>query len=173
MDGLCVPLFEHDSCGVGFVASTGGRSHQIVERALEAVANLTHRGAVSADGKTGDGAGVLTQIPHRLLALELRRRGVRIDGHADLGVGMIFLPRDPERRTRSRTIAGRSGVGEVDPSRLVTALRHGIGPSPSRAKSSPVRTASTPGAAAAAAMSSARMRACACGERTSLTCSRP
>ena len=58
MDGLCVPLFEHDSCGVGFVASTGGRSHQIVERALEAVANLTHRGAVSADGKTGDGADV-------------------------------------------------------------------------------------------------------------------
>jgi glutamate synthase (ferredoxin) len=104
MAGLYDPRFEHDSCGVGFVATTSGRSHAIVERALEAVSNLTHRGAVSADGKTGDGAGILTQIPHRLLAAELQRLGVRVPRHTDLGVGMIFLPRESRQQARARAI---------------------------------------------------------------------
>ncbi len=84
---------------MGFVADVSGhRSHRIVERAIEAVINLTHRGAVSADGKTGDGAGVLTQLPHRFFSRELER----IAGHAvpegDLAVGVIFFPRDPQAR---------------------------------------------------------------------------
>jgi len=104
MIGLYDPRFEHDACGVGFVATTAGRSHAILARALEAVANLTHRGAVSADGKSGDGAGVLTQVPHRLLTPDLNRLKVRVPRHADLGVGMIFLPRDNRREARARAI---------------------------------------------------------------------
>ena len=63
------PRFEHDSCGVGFVADIRGRrSHRIVSQGLEAVASLTHRGAIAADARTGDGAGLLTQIPHEFFA---------------------------------------------------------------------------------------------------------
>ncbi|TMI83085.1 MAG: glutamate synthase large subunit, partial [Bacillati bacterium ANGP1] len=115
MTGLIDPRFDHDSCGVGFVATTAGRSHAVLERALEAVANLTHRGAVSADGKTGDGAGVLTQVPHRLLEPELQRLGARVTRHTDLGVGMVFFPRESGRQARARAIieAGilREGLG--------------------------------------------------------------
>jgi len=110
--GLYHPRFEHDSCGVGFVASTGGRSHAILELALEAAGNLTHRGAVSADGKTGDGAGVLTQIPYRLLAADLQRFGVRVHRHSDLGVGMIFLPQDPGVQARARAILEEAVIKE-------------------------------------------------------------
>ena len=104
MTGLCDPRFDHDACGVGFVATTGGRSHAILELALAAVARLTHRGAVSADGKSGDGAGVLTQVPHRLLVPDLYRLGVRVARHADLGVGMVFLPREERAQARARAI---------------------------------------------------------------------
>ncbi len=87
-------LAERDSCGVGFVADiSGSRSHAILEMAIEAVVNVTHRGAVSADGKTGDGAGVLSQIPQELFRRELERWGITLAGEADLGVGMLFLPR--------------------------------------------------------------------------------
>ncbi len=69
------PEYEHDACGTGFVADLSGRpSHQIIRYALEAVVNLTHRGAVAADAKTGDGAGITIQLPRRLLARELERR---------------------------------------------------------------------------------------------------
>ncbi len=112
MNGLYDPRFEHDSCGVGFVATTSGRSHTILELALEAVANLTHRGAVSADGKTGDGAGVLTQIPYGLLAPELHRLGARVTRHTDLGVGMFFLPQDPGPQARSRAIIEEAIIRE-------------------------------------------------------------
>jgi glutamate synthase (ferredoxin) len=104
MSGLYDPRFEHDSCGVGFVATTGGRSHAPLSMALEALANLAHRGAVSADGKTGDGAGVLTQLPYRLLLPELARRGVRVSRHSDLGVAMAFLPREDDARARMRAL---------------------------------------------------------------------
>src|SRR5579885_357276 len=83
------PKHEHDACGVGFVADTSGvPSHRILATALECVTNLTHRGAISADGRTGDGAGVTTQIPYRLLTPLLERKGIRLADAADLGVGM-------------------------------------------------------------------------------------
>ena len=104
MSGLRDPRFEHDACGTGFVATTAGRSHAVLEIALEAVTRLTHRGAVSADGKTGDGAGVLTQIPHRLLLPDLYRLGVHAPRHADLGVAMVFLPRDVRVQARARAV---------------------------------------------------------------------
>ncbi len=112
MNGLYDPRFDHDSCGVGFVATTSGRSHIVLALALRAVANLTHRGAVSADGKTGDGAGVLTQIPYGLFAPELHRLGARITRHTDLAVGMCFLPQEAGAQARSRAIIEAAIIGE-------------------------------------------------------------
>ena len=97
--GLYDPQFEHDACGIGFVARLSGvPSHEIVTMAVTAVGNMAHRGGVDADGKTGDGAGVLTQIPRRLFARELARLNIAYP-IADLAVGMLFLPRDDARRT--------------------------------------------------------------------------
>ncbi len=109
-DSLYRSEFEHDACGVGFIADIGGnKSHEILVQALYSVINLTHRGAVDADAKTGDGAGVLTQIPVRLLAREVERLGAHLDTPDDLGVGMIFLPRkDLEAQKLSRKIIEES-----------------------------------------------------------------
>jgi glutamate synthase (ferredoxin) len=83
---------ERDACGVGFIARLeGGPSRTILDHALTALRNLAHRGAVSADGRTGDGAGVLTQIPHALFRRELTEAGIRIDRDADLAVGVFFV----------------------------------------------------------------------------------
>src|SRR2546423_15538593 len=92
--GLYDPRFKHDACGVGFVARLSGEpGHDIVAKAVEAVANLSHRGAVAADGKSGDGSGVLTQIPRLLFAREAERLGLaRLKATDVLGVGMFFLP---------------------------------------------------------------------------------
>lgn len=88
------PRFEHDACGTGFVARVSGQpSHDILQMALEAVGRLAHRGAFAADGKSGDGAGVLTQIPHRLFAREAERLGCAVAEHGRYGVGMLFLER--------------------------------------------------------------------------------
>ncbi|MDA0747355.1 MAG: glutamate synthase large subunit [bacterium] len=92
--GLYRPEFEHDACGVGFVADISGRkNHRIVQGAVQALANLTHRGAMDADAKTGDGAGVLTQIPEKLFAREAEGLQFRLPEGDGLAVGMIFLPR--------------------------------------------------------------------------------
>ena len=86
------PRFEHDACGIGFVARIDGRpAHAILAMALEALCNLEHRGAVADDAKTGDGAGVLTQLPRNLLMRELQAQGVAANP-ADLALGMFFLP---------------------------------------------------------------------------------
>jgi len=91
---LYSPLHEHDACGVGFVADTRGRrSHSIIQTAVQAVVNLTHRGALGADAKTGDGAGILSQIPHRLFIDESLRLAGAAPAAADLAVGVLFLPR--------------------------------------------------------------------------------
>ncbi len=86
---------ERDACGVGFIADTQGRkSHQTLEHALTALCNLSHRGAVSADGLTGDGAGVLTQIPHLLFKRELAAQGFTLMRDEDLAVGVFFISND-------------------------------------------------------------------------------
>lgn len=88
------PDREHDACGVGFVANINGtRSHEILKIAITSVCNLNHRGAIDADAKTGDGAGILTQIPHELFAKVVEQMGHRLYQPQDLGVGMMFLPR--------------------------------------------------------------------------------
>ena len=87
--------FEHDACGVGFVAnSTGKKEFRVLEYAIEALKNLAHRGALDADAKTGDGAGVLTQIPHEIFRPEVERLGGKLKQDSDLAVGMVFLPHD-------------------------------------------------------------------------------
>ncbi|MDP2887164.1 MAG: glutamate synthase large subunit [Ignavibacteria bacterium] len=87
------PRFEHDACGTGFVASIAGeKSHEIVRQAIRSVCNLTHRGAVAADTQTGDGAGILTQLPVRFFAEQVAGLGSRIESGDDLGVGMFFMP---------------------------------------------------------------------------------
>ncbi len=95
------PENEHDACGIGFVAHIHGqRSHDIVERGLQILINLTHRGAESADNKTGDGAGILTQIPHDLYVEE----GIPLPSPASYGTGLLFLPRNEEEAEACKEI---------------------------------------------------------------------
>jgi glutamate synthase domain-containing protein 2/glutamate synthase domain-containing protein 1/glutamate synthase domain-containing protein 3 len=92
---LYSPAHEHDACGVGFIAQVNGtRSNQVLLYALESLCALAHRGAVDADGKTGDGAGVVTQIPYKLFRPEIQKLGHNLYHDSDLGVGMLFLPHD-------------------------------------------------------------------------------
>ncbi|MDP6704810.1 MAG: glutamate synthase large subunit [Alphaproteobacteria bacterium] len=94
--GLYDPRNEHDNCGVGFVVDIKGRkSHAIIRQGLEILVNLDHRGAVGADPLAGDGAGVLIQLPDRLLREEADALGIRLPVIGDYAVGMIFLPREP------------------------------------------------------------------------------
>jgi glutamate synthase domain-containing protein 2/glutamate synthase domain-containing protein 1/glutamate synthase domain-containing protein 3 len=97
--GLYQPSYEHDACGVGFVAHIKGRkSHSIVEQGLSVLKNLSHRGAVGWDPKLSDGAGCLIQIPDRFYREELAKQGVKLPPAGQYGVGMVFLPRDPASR---------------------------------------------------------------------------
>jgi glutamate synthase domain-containing protein 1 len=87
------PRYEHDACGVGLVVDIAGRpSRQIVDRALAGLVNLTHRGGVGADSRTGDGAGILTQLPRELFQAALADAGIADLGPGELGVAMTFLP---------------------------------------------------------------------------------
>jgi glutamate synthase (ferredoxin) len=93
--GLYDPRYEHDACGIGFVARIdGGRSHEVLKLALGALCNLEHRGGTDADGKSGDGAGILTQLPYDLIASELREVGLAVPPAGDLGIAQCFLPID-------------------------------------------------------------------------------
>src|SRR5215216_216472 len=97
------PAFERDSCGVGLVVDIAGRpSRQIVERALSGLVNLTHRGGVGADSRTGDGAGVLTQVPRALFDETLSAVGHGDLGPGQLGVAMTFLPLDDDQADAAR-----------------------------------------------------------------------
>ena len=97
--GLYDPRNEHDSCGVGFIAHMKNeKSHSIVEKGLQILLNLTHRGAVGADPLMGDGAGMLVQIPHAFFAVEMAAAGVELPQAGHYGVGHVFMPQDPERR---------------------------------------------------------------------------
>ncbi|HJS77293.1 MAG TPA: glutamate synthase-related protein [Burkholderiales bacterium] len=97
--GLYHPSYEHDACGVGFVAHIKGKkSHAIIEQGLSVLKNLSHRGAVGYDPKLSDGAGCLIQIPDRFYREEMARQGVKLPPAGQYGVGMVFLPRDPASR---------------------------------------------------------------------------
>ena len=97
--GLYHPDYEHDACGVGFVVNIKGeRSHEIVQKGLEVLENLEHRGACGCDPLTGDGAGILMQIPHEFFAREAARLGFTLPERGEYGVGMVFMPLDEGRR---------------------------------------------------------------------------
>jgi glutamate synthase (ferredoxin) len=111
--GLYDPRFEHDACGIGFVARLSGEpSHDILSQALTAVGHMAHRGGVAADNKSGDGAGVMTQIPRAFFARELANRKIAYPVEK-LAVGMFFLPRDPERAAQARALTERI-LGEYE-----------------------------------------------------------
>ncbi|TNF37107.1 MAG: glutamate synthase large subunit [Deltaproteobacteria bacterium] len=97
--GLYEPWTEHDACGIGFVANIKGeKSRGIVEQALDVLRRLAHRGAAGADPETGDGAGILLQIPHRFFKREGLRHGWDMPRRRRYGIGMVFLPQDPRQR---------------------------------------------------------------------------
>jgi len=101
--GLYDPSFEHDSCGVGVIVKIDGTaSHELVRDGLIALVNMSHRGAHGAEENTGDGAGILTQIPHEFLSAEVR--GFTLPTSAEYAVGMLFLPQDPELRAKCETV---------------------------------------------------------------------
>jgi glutamate synthase (NADPH) large chain len=111
--GLYDPAFEHDSCGVGFVVNVSGeRAHQVVSDGITVLRNLIHRGAVGSDQSTGDGAGILTQLPHGLFANECTRLGMRLPGAGEYGVAMLFLPNDAEPRKRAMAIVTEAASTE-------------------------------------------------------------
>src|SRR6187401_3179246 len=97
-EGLYDPSLEKDSCGVGFIANIKGKkSHQIVSDAINILCNLEHRGAVGADPRAGDGAGILVQIPHAFFAKEATRLGFTLPPPGEYAVGALFMPRDASR----------------------------------------------------------------------------
>src|ERR1700674_1502277 len=91
--GLYDPQYEHDACGVGFVADLKGRkSHDIIQQGIQVLLNLEHRGACGCEKNTGDGAGIVIQTPHAFLAAECARLQIRLPSWGSYGVGMVFLP---------------------------------------------------------------------------------
>ncbi len=99
------PRFEHDACGIGFVADLSGRAtHRILDDGLHCLERLAHRGALDADGKSGDGAGVLCSLPVTLINRELERVGQRAHHEGEIAIGMLFLPRQPAANARARAI---------------------------------------------------------------------
>src|SRR5262245_41790291 len=97
--GLYDPALDKDSCGVGFIADIKGRkSHKLIEDALTILLNLEHRGAVGADPRAGDGAGILVQIPHKFFARKAAELGFTLPKPGEYGIGALFMPRDAERR---------------------------------------------------------------------------
>jgi glutamate synthase (NADPH) large chain len=106
--GLYHPAHEHDACGIGFVASIRGeKSHEIIRKGIEVLVNLTHRGACGCDPETGDGAGVLIQIPHKFFARECSKIGFQLPEPGAYGVGMTFLPVEKHERLQCEGILER------------------------------------------------------------------
>ena len=103
--GLYDPRHEHDACGVGFVVDIKGRkSHAIVSQALQVLKNLLHRGACGCEVNTGDGAGILIQMPHAFLGRECAALGIALPAPGQYGAGLVFLPRDPAQAARCRAL---------------------------------------------------------------------
>ena len=112
--GLYDPRHEHDACGVGFVVDLKGRkSHEIVEQGIQVLLNLEHRGACGCEENTGDGAGILMQMPHRFLERECAELGIRLPAYEEYGAGTVFLPRLKKSRKQCEAlfeqIAGEEG----------------------------------------------------------------
>jgi glutamate synthase (NADPH/NADH) large chain len=106
--GLYHPAHEHDACGIGFVASIPGhKSHDIIRKGIQVLLNLAHRGACGCDPETGDGAGVLIQIPHQFFVRECEKLGFSLPESGTYGVGMTFLPVEKHPRLQCEGILER------------------------------------------------------------------
>ncbi len=93
--GLYDPAYEHDNCGIGAIINIdGSKNHKLVDDALSIVERLEHRAGKDAEGKTGDGVGILTQIPHKLFVKKLQAEGIRLPSERQYGVGMFFFPQN-------------------------------------------------------------------------------
>ncbi len=116
--GLYDPSFEHDSCGIGAVIDVEGRaSHRMVDDALKIVENLEHRAGKDAEGRTGDGVGILTQIPHEFFVKVMREQGVELPGPRQYGVGMFFFPQNDllmkQAKSLFSVIARKAGLSII------------------------------------------------------------
>ena len=131
--GLYDPAFEHDACGIGFVANIKGhKSHQHISDALTVLENMEHRGACGCENNTGDGAGILIQIPHEFFFDECIKLGVHLPKPGKYGVGMIFFPKSIALREECRDIFNRAAekIGlEVLAYRKVPVHKENIGAS--------------------------------------------
>lgn len=97
--GLYDPQFEHDACGIGFIVNIkGNKSHEIVQQALTVLVNLNHRGGSGSESNSGDGAGILIQIPHTFLKKECKKINIDLPNEGEYGIGMVFLPSDKSER---------------------------------------------------------------------------
>ena len=111
--GLYDPAYEHDACGVGMVADLHGRpDHDIVDRGLTVLERLAHRGASGAEVDTGDGAGILVQIPHRFLLGACREAGFDLPDAGGYAVGLAFLPTDADDAAKARTVVEQTAAEE-------------------------------------------------------------
>ncbi len=132
--GLYDPAYEHDACGVGMVADLNGRpDHDIVDRGLTVLERLAHRGASGAEVNTGDGAGILVQIPHRFLTTAAEAAGFTLPEAGGYAVGLVFLPTDTDDAMKARTVVEHTATEE---GLTVLGLAHGAhrdpGPRPHR-----------------------------------------
>jgi glutamate synthase (ferredoxin) len=101
--GLYDPRMEHDACGIGFVVNIKGRaSHDTVTQSLSILMNLMHRGGAGYERNSGDGAGILTQLPHRFFLEVCPRSGIALGAPGEYGVGMVFLPTEPGQRAQAK-----------------------------------------------------------------------
>ena len=111
--GLYDPRNERDACGIGFVANIKNKkSHEIIVQGLTILKNLTHRGAVGADPKAGDGAGILIQLPDQFLRQEAGRLGITLPAEGAYAVGFMFFPPDPEELAQSKALVERCILAE-------------------------------------------------------------
>ena len=130
--GLYDPSFEHDACGIGFVANIkGNKSHQHITDALTVLENMEHRGACGCEVNTGDGAGIMLQVPHEFFFDECLQLGVHLPAFGKYGVGVVFFPKEIRLREECRDIFNRSAekLGlDILAYRKVPVNKEGIGP---------------------------------------------
>ncbi|MBI2272977.1 MAG: glutamate synthase large subunit [Bacteroidetes bacterium] len=131
-EGLYDPSFEHDACGIGFVANIkGNKSHQHIADALTVLENMEHRGACGCEVNTGDGAGIMLQIPHEFFFDECLKLGVHLPAYGKYGVGVVFFPKEIRLREECRDIFNRAAekLGlEILAYRKVPVNKEDIGP---------------------------------------------
>lgn len=102
---MYVPQLEHDACGIGFIAHLKGKpSHQIVSNSLQMLVNMEHRGACGCDPDTGDGAGILIQVPDKFYREECKKINISLPAFGEYGVGMVFFPKEETKREACRQV---------------------------------------------------------------------